>query len=251
MENLQNISCGFKNLNVNKAPISKHIEDVKRQAEDLVFNQFPWRILELDALLKTSNYITSEIVSARNKLILDPNTQRGDDDGAISQKRKLDVGFDSAPRNNYIEQVIPSNNLVIGEIELIKPRVDQLLQDIQLLKMWIQFLTPRSEDVNDFIKSVFDGILSEIQAVEGSAKEFSDQIFCHFLSRGKIIAKVMKYPLLEDYRRAVEEMDENFRRIIKQTLCDIRNDYSTLYDMILKNFARIKYLRNFDPRAMY
>lgn len=56
----------------------------------------------------------------------------------------------------------------------------------------------------------------------------------------KVISKVAKYPHIEDYRRAVEEIDEKECLSLWLVLSEIRNRYCALHDIVLKNLDKIK-----------
>lgn len=238
-------------MNFGNDTIGGYINDIKLQAEDLVMDKFPRRFLNLEALLKSADFNVSAIASAHNKTNSGVNIRSDDGDGNVSKKQKLDTGLNSASSNNCSEQVAPSNSFLVDAVELIKPHIRQLLEDTKLLEMWIQLLTPRNEFTNDLTNSLLSDIYNEIEAMESNGEAFSDQISAYFQSRGKIITKVMKYPQLDDYRRTVKEMDENFHHRLRATLCDVRNCYAALYEMISKNLEKIKKPRNFDPRLMY
>lgn len=61
----------------------------------------------------------------------------------------------------------------------------------------------------------------------------------------------MKYPLIEDYRRAVEELDERQYLSMSLTMLEIRNRYSTLHDIVMKNFEKIKKPRSSNTDSLY
>ncbi|EEC13396.1 autoantigen, putative, partial [Ixodes scapularis] len=128
------------------------------------------------------------------------------------------------------------------------------------LKMWIQFLIPRIEDGNNFGVSIQasgtsrlakEDALTEIRAVEGEAAAFFDQISRYFLTRGKIIAKVAKYPHVDDFRRTVQELDEKQYVSLRLVLCELKNHYATLHDLITKNLEKIKRPRSSNAENMY
>lgn len=241
----------LKKMNSGKEDIDKYIKDIKLQAEDLVMDKFPRRFSEIEELLNTANFNFRDIASAHNEPNSKENIQADDAYVHVSKKRKSDTELNSASSNDCNEQVVPCNNFIIDAVELIKPYMRQILEDIKLLEMWIQFLTPRTETANDLINSILDNIYNEVEEMESNAEEFSDQVSAYFLFRGKIIAKFMKYPQLDDYRRAIQEIDENFLHNLQKSLCDARNHYATLHQMISKNWERIQKPRIFDPRAMY
>lgn len=100
--------------------------------------------------------------------------------------------------------VVNCNQPINDIIKIVKPVIRALVEDSNLLKMWISFLIPKIEDGNNFGVSVQEDTLAEIQSVESEAAAFFDQISRYFISRAKIVSKVAKYPHIEDYRRAVQ-----------------------------------------------
>lgn len=50
----------------------------------------------------------------------------------------------------------------------------------------------------------------------------------------------MKHPEVEDYRQAIEELDENRYWLITETIYNLCNCYLTLHNVVLKNLAEIK-----------
>lgn len=102
-------------------------------------------------------------------------------------------------------------------IKIVKPVIRKLVEDSNLLKMWISFMIPKIEDGNNFGVSVQEDTLAEIQSVESEAAAFFDQISRYFISRAKVVSKVAKYPHIEDYRRAVQVSFVNIVFIILVT----------------------------------
>lgn len=244
-----------KGSDVCKTKINEYVKSINLQAEDLVVSKFPQRVFEIEALSKTASFNVSDLSPAHSgvKVIAsDPILRIDNDDEIISKNRKCAVNPDSSsPGANPDNYVVPCNNHVTDAVELIKPRIYELLADIQLLKMWMQPQSIRAEDSNVLIKSVLDHLLAEIEVCENNTDAFSVQISAYFSSRAKIVSKVLKYPNIDDYRRCVRELDENFYFEIRQMLCEIKNYYGTLYCMISKNLEKIKKTKTFDPSTMY
>lgn len=136
----------------------------------------------------------------------------GEGDGAPSLKRQRienDSAAQSAALSGTKVFALPSGTVVCNEpicelIKVVKPVIRGLVEDSNLLKMWISFMIPKIEDGNNFGVSVQEDTLAEIQSVESEAAAFFDQISRYFISRAKIVSKVAKYPHIEDYRRAVQ-----------------------------------------------
>lgn len=139
------------------------------------------------------------------------------DDGAPANKRaRVESNSSSAVEVSIASGgskvlALPSGTVncnvpICDIIKIVKPVIRALVEDSNLLKMWISFLIPKIEDGNNFGVSVQEDTLGEIQSVESEAAAFFDQISRYFISRAKIVSKVAKYPHIEDYRRAVQVM---------------------------------------------
>lgn len=63
--------------------------------------------------------------------------------------------------------------------------------------------------------------------------------------------QVTKYPHVEDFRITVEELDEKEYVSLKLVMCEIRNHYSTLHDIIMKNLEKIKKPRTSNVDNLY
>ncbi|CAH2020284.1 unnamed protein product [Acanthoscelides obtectus] len=135
---------------------------------------------------------------------------------------------------------VPTNKHLVDLVEQVKPHIRRLVEDSNLMKMWISFMIPKIEDGNNFGVSVQEDTLAEVQSVESEAAAFFDQISRYFISRGKLVSKVAKYPHIDDYRRAVQELDEKEYLSLWLVMSEIRNRYCALHDIVLKNLDKIK-----------
>uniref|UniRef100_A0A8C7TU70 Proteasome activator subunit 3 n=1 Tax=Oncorhynchus mykiss TaxID=8022 RepID=A0A8C7TU70_ONCMY len=119
------------------------------------------------------------------------------------------------------------------------------------VKMWVQLLIPRIEDGNNFGVSIQEETVAELRTVEGEAASYLDQISGYYITRAKLVSKIAKYPHVEDYRRTVTEIDEKKYISLKVIVSELRNQYVTLHDMILKNIDKIKKPRSSNAEALY
>lgn len=183
----------------------------------------------------------------------DTNNHIDHGDQIVNKKRKfIEMSSDSGTKVLILPNGTSPTNLKIVElIEMVKPRVMKLVEDANLLKMWILFLIPRIEDGNNFGVSIQEDTLSEIRAVEGEAAAYFDQVSRYFMSRGKIVAKICKYPHVEDFRRTLDEIDEKEYLSLRLVVAELRNHYATLNDIVCKNLDKIKKPRNSNNENMY
>lgn len=60
-----------------------------------------------------------------------------------------------------------------------------------------------------------------------------------------------KYPHIEDYRKAVRELDEKEYLSMWLVMCEIRNRYCTLHDIVMKNIEKLKKPRSCNTQSLY
>lgn len=236
--------------------VQEYKERIKAEAEDLVLKHFPQKILDLESLVRTEKFSRDDLSSVHADLnipIPEPIFNHDVNDQAL-KKRKMDLVDNDIVGTKVLalpNGIVPCNKHIIALVDIAKPCIRQLVEDANVLKMWIQFLIPRIEDGNNFGVSIQEETLAEIRTVESDGAAFFDQISRYFMTRGKIVSKVAKYPHVEDYRRTIQELDEKEFVSLRLVLCELRNHYSTLHDMITKNMEKIKKPRSSNAENMY
>ncbi|XP_070846128.1 proteasome activator complex subunit 3 [Chaetodon auriga] len=245
-----------------KTKVDAFRERITSEAEDLVANFFPKKLLELDHFLKDPIInITElkEIHSEINLTVPDPILLSNLHDGLEAQnakKRKLEDGAGEDMVTGTKVFVMPggmmkSNGNLVDLIEKVKPEIRTLIEKCNTVKMWVQLLIPRIEDGNNFGVSIQEETVAELRTVEGEAASYLDQISRYYITRAKLVSKIAKYPHVEDYRRTVTEIDEKEYISLKIIVSELRNQYVTLHDMILKNIEKIKRPRSSNSDALY
>lgn len=179
--------------------------------------EFPQKIVKLNELLETERFFKEknlkEVYQDLNIPVPDPivlcDGTDGQSGGPGSKRARVEVDNVIGTKVMALTSGIIKCNVYITDlIEIVKPIIRELVEDSNLLKMWISFLIPKIEDGNNFGVSIQEDTLAEIQSVESEAAAFFDQISRYFISRAKVVSKVAKYPHIADYRRAVQELDE-------------------------------------------
>ncbi|XP_051272581.1 proteasome activator complex subunit 3 isoform X1 [Dicentrarchus labrax] len=249
-----------------KTKVDAFRERITSEAEDLVANFFPKKLLELDHFLKLVVFqdpiinITElkEIHSEINLTVPDPILLSNLHDGLEAQnakKRKLEDGGEDAVTGTKVfvmpGGMMKSNGNLVDLIEKVKPEIRTLIEKCNTVKMWVQLLIPRIEDGNNFGVSIQEETVAELRTVEGEAASYLDQISRYYITRAKLVSKIAKYPHVEDYRRTVTEIDEKEYISLKIIVSELRNQYVTLHDMILKNIEKIKRPRSSNADALY
>jgi len=187
--------------------------------------------------------------------------------------------------------MLKSNQQLVDIIEKVKPEIRLLIEKCNTVKMWVQLLIPRIEDGNNFGVSIQEETVAELRTVESEAASYLDQISRYYITRAKLVSKIAKYPHVvskglgseggrereewpflgqsclwtgrprglafplppfqEDYRRTVTEIDEKEYISLRLIISELRNQYVTLHDMILKNIEKIKRPRSSNAETLY
>lgn len=236
--------------------VQDYKDSLKNKAEQLIIKEFPEKIVKLNQILETPGFCDRDIKEVHQDLnvpIPDPILINHSEDGPNSKKLKLDNSLEPCGTKVMIlpSGSVPCNQPLCDLLHIVKPYIRQLLEDSNLLKMWISFMIPKIEDGNNFGVSIQEDTLAEVQAVESEAAAFFDQISRYFISRAKIVSKVAKYPHIEDYRRAVQELDEKEYISLWLVMCEIRNRYCSLHDLVIKNLEKIKKPRSSNAENLY
>lgn len=121
------------------------------------------------------------------------------------------------------------------------------------LKLWLKFLIPKVEDGNNFGVDVQESFLDELTMIAEIATLFFKTIEKYHEQRADVLQQVTKYPFIEDYRRAVKELDEKEEIWLHIVLGEIRNHYAQILNFTQKNFDRLLAPRGLDNNfdAMY
>lgn len=242
--------------------VQEYKDELIKKAEVLITTGFPEKIVELNVLLATKEFADRDfhdVFQAVNIPVPDAVTVAvgggaEDNNGASAPKRAR--ANDGAAVDGTRVLALPSgpvlcNKPICDLIKIVKPVIRKLVEDSNLLKMWISFMIPKIEDGNNFGVSIQEDTLAEIQSVESEAAAFFDQISRYFISRAKVVSKVAKYPHIDDYRRAVQELDEKEFLSLWLVMCEVRNRYSSLHDIVIKNLEKLKKPRSSNADSLY
>ncbi|PIC42930.1 hypothetical protein B9Z55_009844 [Caenorhabditis nigoni] len=244
-------------------PENKELSEYKQKlfadAERIVKEEFPKNVLEFDALLKSPKLSydrLAQILPDKSLNIPIPDVDNGNtdsDEPAAKRKKVADevVKQTGPPVFAFTSGTVPCNENLAQLMDTVRPRLRDAVEQCNTVKMWITLLIPRIEDGNNFGVGIQEETLSEVRNVESEAASFLDQMSRYFTTRGKLITKIAKYPHVDDYRRAILDMDEKQFINIRLVVLEMRNHFSTLHDMIMKNYEKIKVPRNSNTEHLY
>jgi len=239
--------------------VQEYKDELIKKAEVLITRGFPEKIVELNEILETKMFADRnfhDVYQQVNIPVPDAialNHVDEKDDGPPAKRART---TETAQISGTKVLALPSgtvhcNTPICELIKVVKPVIRKLVEDSNLLKMWISFMIPKIEDGNNFGVSIQEDTLAEIQSVETEAAAFFDQISRYFISRAKVVSKVAKYPHIEDYRRAVQELDEKEFLSLWLVMCEVRNRYSSLHDIVIKNLEKLKKPRSSNAESLY
>ncbi|XP_053784172.1 proteasome activator complex subunit 1 isoform X2 [Desmodus rotundus] len=201
-----------------QAKVDVFREDVCTKTENLLGSYFPKKISELDAFLKKE----------------DKDEKKKDDE---------DKGPPCGPVN--------CNEKIVILLQRLKPEIKDVIEQLNLVTTWLQLQIPRIEDGNNFGVAVQEKVFELMTALHTKLEGFHSQISKYFSERGDAVAKAAKQPHVGDYRQLVHELDEAEYRDIRLMVMEIRNAYAVLYDIILKNFEKLKKPRGETKGMIY
>jgi hypothetical protein len=134
---------------------------------------------------------------------------------------------------------VPANKALTDLEQILQKEILDMSEMINSLNIWVKVNVPRIADGNNFGVEVQDQITEILENAESSGYQILDSFTQYHSTRADFVTKVLKYPGVADYRRALQELDE--KTYIKSSLlaCELRNDYITLYDLLAKNLETL------------
>jgi len=239
----------FGNLHLKDAKeVSEYTNSIISLTEELITNTIPDKIFYLDKIDKEEflqynkelALVTSHVeFLPQDALDLAMNVVHKNNDAhtPLTKKRKLSNSEDGIVGHNFN---IPCNKKLVKLIDLIKPEVKDMIETCEKIQTWIQLLIPRIEDGNNFGVSIQEEVLNEVHRIQSESVNYLDAVSRYFMTRGKIITKFIKYPFLDDYRRAIKEVDEKEYMSLQFSLNEIKTHYMLILDVVSKNYDKIK-----------
>ncbi|TGZ61367.1 hypothetical protein CRM22_008015 [Opisthorchis felineus] len=204
-----------------------------REAEERLRDTIPAKIRELDDLLRDPIF---DLNSGLRNIRMN----------AEAESAKLEEALRNMDPNRTVPVQLPvvNNELMEQAYMSVRPYIIQLIEDTQILRMWVQLNIPRIEDGNNFGVSVQEEVLLETSKAEMDASAMLDFFGDYLMYRAKVASKVCKWPTIKDYRRALCDADEGAYIRLRMNARDVRNLYSRLYDVYHKNALKIRSPRN-------
>ncbi|XP_015781106.1 proteasome activator complex subunit 3 [Tetranychus urticae] len=244
-------------------------DQVSEKVQKLIKEDFPRKVLAFNDFLAEEYFdekyikgIRQEIMIPQSRVGLPNDLHMNHDstkDNATTttprgKKRKaasIDSTESQEETNHKQANTVPGNNKIKTIINMLKPKIKELVEDLNLIKLWVMLLIPRIEDGNNFGVSIQEDILEEVRSTEGEAAIYYDETSKYHHSRAKIISKIAKYPFIEDYRDCLAEIDEKQWLHMKLVVKELRNHYNSLYHLMTKNWEKLICPRSSNSDTMF
>ncbi|XP_005803706.1 proteasome activator complex subunit 1 [Xiphophorus maculatus] len=238
-----------------KKQVDDFCQKLSKEAEQLLSKFFPEKIEQLQMLLKTS-FSCDDLASLKSPLdipIPDPakeEAKRKKKEEKEAKEGKKDKDSDKEEEDSGPPcGPICSNERVESLLNEVKPEIQTLKEKLNTVSMWVQLQIPRIEDGNNFGVAVQEKVFELLTNTRTKIEAFQTQISKYYSERGDAVAKASKQPHVGDYRQLVHELDQYQYRELRLVVLDIRNTYAVLFDIINKNYDKIKKPRG-DGKAL-
>uniref|UniRef100_A0ABK0LFC2 Proteasome activator complex subunit 1 n=1 Tax=Rattus norvegicus TaxID=10116 RepID=A0ABK0LFC2_RAT len=263
---LDGSTCGAQPLALAMATLRVHPEaqakvDVFREelcskTENLLGSCFPKRISELEAFLKEPALNEANLSNPKALLdipVPDPIKEKEKEE---RKKRQEKEEKDEKKKGDEDDKgpacgPVKCNEKIVVLLQCLKPEIKDVIEQLNLVTTWLQLQIPRIEDGNNFGVAVQEKGFELMTSLHTKLEGFQTQISKYFSERGDAVAKAAKQPHVGDYRQLVHELDEAEYQEIQLMVMEIRNVYVVLYDIILKNFEKLKKPREETKGMIY
>ncbi|KAG7216778.1 hypothetical protein INR49_021176 [Caranx melampygus] len=141
------------------------------------------------------------------------------------------------------------NERVESLLQQVKPEIQALKEKLNTVSMWVQLQIPKIEDGNNFGVAVQEKVFELLTNTRTKIEAFQTQISKYYSERGDAVAKASKQTHVGDYRQLVHELDMYQYSELRLVVLEIRNTYAVMFDIINKNYDKIKRPRG-DGKAL-
>jgi proteasome activator subunit 3 (PA28 gamma) len=223
-------------------------EKTKQKLDILVIEKFPQKITELQKLINEKLSAKNMSTVATEVKIPIPEILNNQTDGQSSQSQVSRTGPDNRvllfPRG-----VEPSNKIITEYLDIVKPLALDFSHDMRTIRFAIQLMVPKVENGNNLGVEIQEAAIHALSKAENQALARLNQFYHYFSGRGNIISLIAKYPHCDDYRKALKV--ENFFLILCLIVRELRDNYLSVHDLIVKNMSKIKNPRTLHSHDMY
>jgi len=211
----------MEDLNLQIGDCQKNVvelrEEISKNVEEIIKTKMPYKIMHLSSLLAAG---------------FSPSLPSQQENETFCKKRRLES-------TDTPGTVVPSNELIKSLQDTLKKEIVESINLLNTVKIWIQLNIPRIDSGNNFGVSIQEDTISELTRSEDACFNLLESVTKYFITRGKLVSKVIKYPQIQDYQQSIVELDEKEYFNLKLSCLDMRNNLAIVHDLILKNLDKI------------
>ncbi|KAL6098025.1 psme1 [Pungitius sinensis] len=229
-----------------KKQVDDFCQKLTKEAEDLVSTFFPVKIEELQVLLKTS-FSCDNLASLKAPLDIPiPDPAKEEAKRKKKEEKEAKEGKKDKDEDKEDEDSGPTcgpictNERVESLLQLVKPQIQTLKEKLNVVSMWVQLQIPKIEDGNNFGVAVQEKVFELLTNTRTRIEGFQTQISKYYSERGDAVAKASKLSHVGDYRQLVHELDQYQYCELRLVILEICSTYAVLFDIINKNYDKIK-----------
>ncbi|XP_074549860.1 proteasome activator complex subunit 1 [Halichoeres trimaculatus] len=243
----------------------KQVDDfflrLTKEAEGLVSKFFPQKTEELQMLLKTS-FSLDDLACLKAPLdipIPDPAKEEAKEEAKRKKKEEKEAKEGKKDKDGDKDKEeedsgppcgpVCSNERLESLLHEVKREIQTLKEKLNTVSMWVQLQVPKIEDGNNFGVAVQEKVFELLTNTRTKIEAYQTLISKYYSERGDAVAKAAKQPHVGDYRQLVHELDLALYWELRLMVLDIRNTYAVLFDIINKNYDKIKKPRG-DGKAL-
>lgn len=228
-----------------KQQVDSFCQKLNNEGEELVKTYFPKKIEEMQTMLTTS-FICKDLDTLKVLLDIpmpDPakeEAKRKKKEAEEKKKGEKDKGSDKEEDAGPPCGPICTNETVEGLLKNTKAEISTLKEKLNTLSLWMQLQVPKVEDGNNFGVAVQEKVFEHLTNTRTKIEAFQTSLAKYSNERGDAVAKAAKQPHVGNYRELVHQLDQYLYCELRLIVLEIRNIYAVLFDMITKNYIKIK-----------
>ena len=136
-------------------------------------------------------------------------------------------------------QPVPCNAGVRQLLATLKAEILELVSALTTLRFFVRLCMPRIEDGNNFGVGVQEELLGMLNSGRVSGLSVLKTVARYFFNRGKILTDIKKNPDVPDFVCHLRDLDEQQYVNLVTSVSDLRNNYTMLYDKLVKNEEKL------------
>ncbi|KAJ0059908.1 hypothetical protein NL108_015527 [Boleophthalmus pectinirostris] len=228
-----------------KQQVDSFCQNLNKEAEELVKTFFPQKIEEMQLMLTTS-FICKDLETLKVLLDIpmpDPakeEAKRKKKEEEEKKKGEKDKGGEKEEDAGPPCGPICVNETVEGLLKNTKSQISTLKEKLNTVSLWMQLQVPKVEDGNNFGVAVQEKVFELLTNTRTKIEAFQTLLAKYSNERGDAVAKAAKSPHVGDYRELVHQLDQFLYCELRLIVLEIRNIYAVLFDIITKNYVKIK-----------